>query len=211
LATWQIDPENPHAHTNFIRTPEGKLQLIRLESLLIPFVQPLAMPPRMFRIGRIPTFDDVDYAQLHRYVEEHRADMETRWPRGSGAAGDADRHGGGLHGDLEERGAESLGPCGPPHLHWFDWDRRTELIRRRLAQLEELALRLVMKSLDRWVSDGWITAEETDAARQSMESASARKVLRFLRIHIAQRGAVRQRGVPAHARPASLPPRRHLL
>ena len=186
LSTWQIDPENPHAHTNFIRTPEGRLRLIDLESTLIPLVQPLNMLPRMFRMGRIPTFDDVDYAHLHRYVDEHRDDIaETLGPD------DLQRL------DAAIRTAEECAATwknAEPNLwglgahriwHWIAWDRRTGPIRRRLAQSETLALRFVMTPLDRWVADGWITAQEAGAVRLSLESNSGRKVLRFLGMHVA--------------------------
>ena len=186
LATWQIDPENPHAHTNFIRTPDGRLRLIDLESTLIPLVQPLNMLPRMFRMGRIPTFDDVDYARLHRYVEERRSDIEetlgeedlARLESAIATAEACAATWKNAEPNLWGRGAHKV-------WHWIDWDRRTGPIRRRLAQSESLALRFVMNPLDRWVAEGWLSAQEADGVRDSLESDSARKVLRFLGMHVA--------------------------
>lgn len=185
LATWQIDPENPHAHTNFIRTPEGKLRLIDLESTLIPFVQPLNMLPRMFRMGRVPTFDDVDYERLRRYVGEHRSEMEQalgeekveRLEAAIDTAQACARSWKGAEPNVWGRIAHRV-------WHWIDWDRRTGPIRRRLAQSEDLALRFLMKPLDRWAAEGWIPAEGADAIRESLQTDSARKVLRFLGIHV---------------------------
>jgi undecaprenyl-diphosphatase len=186
LATWQIDPENPHAHTNFIRTSDGKLKLIDLESTLIPFVQPLAMLPRMFRMGRIPTFDDVDYERLRRYVEEHRADINDtvgveRLARLDAAIATAEACAATWKGDEPN----VWGRAAHRVWHWIAWDRRTGPIRRRFAQSEDLALRFVMKPLDRWVEEGRITTEKADEIRESLESDSARRVLRFLGMHVA--------------------------
>ena len=213
LATWQIDPENPHAHTNFIRTPEGKLRLIDLESTLIPLVQPLAMLPRMFRMGRVPTFDDVDYDQLRRYVAQRRSDIEQAL-----GAGGLQR----LEAAIATaeacaatwKGAEPnlWGRLAHRVWHWINWKRRTGPIRRRLGQSEDLALRFVMKPLDRWVAEGRITPEGADEIRESLQSDSARKVLRFLGMHVAistlpflppglaQHVALRDRGHDAHTR-----------
>ena len=185
LATWQIDPENPHAHTNFIRTPDGKLKLIDLESTLIPLVQPLAMLPRMFRMGRVPTFDDVDYDQLRRYVDEERSEIrqslgDDALERLDAAIATAEACAAtwkGAEPNLWGRAAHRV-------WHWIAWERRTGPIRRRLGQSEDLALRFVMKPLDRWVDEGWITAEGADGIRESLQSDSARKVMRFLGMHV---------------------------
>ena len=68
--------------------------------------------------------------------------------------------------------------------HWIDWERRSGPIRRRFGQSEDLALRFVMQPLDRWVAEGWITAEGAEAIRESLQSDGARKVLRFLGMHV---------------------------
>ena len=42
-----------------------------------------------------------------------------------------------------------------------------------------------MQPLDRWVAEGWITAEGAEGIRESLQSDGARKVLRFLGMHVA--------------------------
>ncbi len=186
LATWQIDAENPHAYTNFIRTADGKLHIIDLESTLVPLIQPLNLLPRMFRMGRIPTFDDVDYDQLHRYVDERRVEITASL----GAAGVEQLAAAIATAEAcaaEWKGAEpNLWGRGAHRVwHWIDWERRSGPVRRRFGQSEDLALRFVMQPLDRWVAEGWITAEGAEAIRESLQSDGARKVLRFLGMHVA--------------------------
>ena len=186
LATWQIDPENPHAFTNFVRTPEGKLRLIDLESTLIPLVQPLTMLPRMLRMGRVPTFDDVDYDQLRRYVEQHRTEIDQALgaeglERLDAAIATAEAYA------ATWKGAEPnlWGRMAHRVWHGIAWERRTGPMRRRLTQSEDLALRFVMGPLDRWEAEGWIPATCAGGVRESLQSDSARKVLRFLGMHVA--------------------------
>ncbi len=186
LATWQIDAENPHAYTNFIRTADGKLHIIDLESTLVPLIQPLNLLPAMFRMGRVPTFDDVDYAQLHRYVDERREDIAASLGAGGveqldsaiAAAEACAAAWKGAELNLWGRGAHRV-------WHWIDWERRSGPIRRRFGQSEDLALRFIMQPLDRWVAEGWITAEGAEGIRESLRSDGARKVLRFLGMHVA--------------------------
>ena len=185
LPTWQIDPNNPHAHTNFIRTPEGNLFIIDLESTLIPLIQPLNMLPRMLRMGRMPTFDDVDYERLEDYIALHEADLREAL----GAPGLA-----ALHAAVDEaRECARVWKSGEPNIWgrmahrvwgWIGWDRRTAPIRRRLANSEEFARRFLMKPLDRWVAEGRISAEAAESIREGLQSDSAHKVLRFLGVHV---------------------------
>ena len=180
LPTWQIDPENPHAHTNFIRTPDGDLKIIDLESTLVPLIQPLNMLPGMLRTGRVPTFDDVDYRRLNAYVNENEAALQESL----GDAGIRD-----LRDAVEEaedcarawRSAEPniWGRAGHRLWHWIDWDRRSGPVRRSLARSEEFALDFVTTPLERWVQQGRIPAAEADAITRSLRTDEARYDLRF--------------------------------
>ena len=186
LPTWQLDPNNPHAHTNFIRTPDGDLFIIDLESTLIPLIQPLNMLPRMLRMGRVPTFDDVDYERLENYIALHTADLE----KALGASGLAALHT--AVGEAKE--CARIWKSGEPNIwgraahrvwYWVGWERRTAPIRRHFAKPEELALRFLLKPLDRWVAEERISAEAAESIREGLQSDSSRKVLRFLGMHIA--------------------------
>ena len=81
LPTWQIDVENPHAHTNLIRRRDGRLRIIDLESTLVPPIQPIGRWPQMLRSGRAPLFDDVDYARCARTWRRSGRGWRRRWGR----------------------------------------------------------------------------------------------------------------------------------
>jgi undecaprenyl-diphosphatase len=181
LPTWQIDPENPHAHTNFIRTAEGELKIIDLESTLIPLIQPLSTWPRMLRMGRVPMFDDVDFEQLHDYVAGEAEDLRAAL----GADGFAR-----LQGAIAEAEAYAMAwKSQEPNLWgraaqrvWrrLAWERRSAPVRRRLLRAEEFAMDFVARPLDRWIAEGRISAAEAAATRTRLESDATRQGMRHL-------------------------------
>ena len=74
LSVWQVNPNNPHAHTNLIRTQSGDQIIIDLESALAtPF--PAGQVRSVLKAGNIPIFDDIDFARLRAYVEANRKQL----------------------------------------------------------------------------------------------------------------------------------------
>ena len=76
LPTWQIAPGNPHAYSNFIRTSQGQLKLIDLESAMVSFSPPWKQLRAFARDGHFPVFDDVDFVQLRGYVQVHALELK---------------------------------------------------------------------------------------------------------------------------------------
>ena len=77
LSVWQVNPRNPHAHTNLIRTPEGDAIIIDLESAI---ATPIPAPGQWLsalRRGSIPVFDDIDFERLRDYISTNEAALEA--------------------------------------------------------------------------------------------------------------------------------------
>ena len=81
MPTWQIAPGNPHAYSNFIRRPNGEMKLIDLESALVSTSYPWKELRAALRDGNFPTFDDVDFVQLHGYVDTHKLELSPNPPK----------------------------------------------------------------------------------------------------------------------------------
>ena len=181
LPTWQIDAENPHAHTNFIRTPDGRLKIIDLESTLVPLIQPLRTWPRMFRTGRAPQFDDVDYPTLRAYVAAERISIAA-----SLGEPDLER----LEAAIDQAEAASREWKSAEPALWgrlarrvwgrIGWERRSAPVRRQIARADDLAMDFLTKPLDRWVVEGRLSAEEAAAIRSRLCSDSTRLGMRHL-------------------------------
>ena len=186
LPTWQIDPDNPHAHTNFIRTPDGQLKIIDLESTLIPLIQPLTKLPRLFRIGRLPTFDDVDFERLDGYVAANEGALrETLGVEEFARLERAIAQGHSCSDAWKSAEPNLWGRAGHRVWHWVDWDRRTGPIQRRLAKAEEYALEFITKPIDRRVAAGRMSETEAERLRDGLRSDGMRNAMRFLGMHVA--------------------------
>ena len=77
LAVWQINPRNPHAHTNLIRTPEGDFKIIDLESAVVTLLPAPGQFRSMLKSGSFPIFDDIDFPRLKHYVSANEAALEA--------------------------------------------------------------------------------------------------------------------------------------
>ena len=78
LALWQIDPHNPHAHTNLRRTPDDVFKIIDLESALVSAIPPKGQWRSTLSQGLYPIFDDIDFDRLRRFVQKHEHALRNR-------------------------------------------------------------------------------------------------------------------------------------
>jgi hypothetical protein len=77
LSVWQINPRNPHAHTNLIRTPKGTFKIIDLESAVVTILPARGQWRSSLRRGSIPIFDDIDFSRLASYITTNHAALEA--------------------------------------------------------------------------------------------------------------------------------------
>lgn len=77
LSIWQVNPRNPHAHTNLIRTPDGDLKVIDLESAVVSLLPAPGQWRSALKAGRIPIFDDIDFGRLRKFVSANAASLQA--------------------------------------------------------------------------------------------------------------------------------------
>jgi hypothetical protein len=77
LSVWQVNPRNPHAHTNLIRTPEGDFKIIDLESAVVTLLPAPGQWRSSLRSGNVPVFDDIDFPRLKGYVAANSTALEA--------------------------------------------------------------------------------------------------------------------------------------
>ena len=98
LSVWQVNPRNPHAHTNLIRTPDGDFKVIDLESAIATPFPARGQWRSALRSGNIPVFDDLDFPRLREYLAANGPVLEASL----GAAGLAEFK------DAVERGEQAI-------------------------------------------------------------------------------------------------------
>jgi hypothetical protein len=186
FATWQIAPGNPHAYSNFIRTSQGRLRLIDLESALVSLSYPWEELPGFLRDGHFPVFDDVDFAKLRAYVDRNGQDLR----QSLGTAGlkqlvqsiDAAE----LHTQRWYASEPRIWGRIARRLYYLLNARRLwTRLRARLDGAEAMAVGFVAGAIDRWEEEGQIDAGEAASLRRSLSSSTVQTLLRHLGAHLA--------------------------
>ena len=77
LSVWQINPRNPHAHTNVIYNADGDPIIVDLESAVVTPIPAPGQWRSAMRRGNIPIFDDIDFERLRRYITENEVALEA--------------------------------------------------------------------------------------------------------------------------------------
>ena len=77
LSVWQINPHNPHAHTNLIRTPEGDFKIIDLESAVVTLLPAPGQFRSALKSGNFPIFDDISFPRLRNYMNANQTALEA--------------------------------------------------------------------------------------------------------------------------------------
>ena len=186
LPTWQIAPGNPHAYSNFIRTRQGTLKLIDLESALVSLSYPWQELRAALRDGYFPLFDDVDFVRLRGYVQNHAQGLTQSLGR-SGFT------------DLEQaietaaRFTDTWKESEP--RIWGRFARRVyriiypsrlfEGIRARLDGAESMAEAFVSEAIDRWEREGQIDAAYAASLRRMLSTSVCQTLLKHLGAHLA--------------------------
>ena len=77
LPVWQLNPRNPHAHTNLILTPEGDYKIVDLESAIVTPFPASGQFRSALRRGAFPIFDDIDFDRLRAFVASNQVEMHS--------------------------------------------------------------------------------------------------------------------------------------
>ena len=77
LGVWQVNPHNPHAHTNIIRTPAGDFKIIDLESAVVTLLPARGQFRSAMKSGSLPIFDDISFPRLREYFSANEAGLEA--------------------------------------------------------------------------------------------------------------------------------------
>jgi hypothetical protein len=185
LSVWQVSPVNPHATTNLIRTPSGKLTIIDLESA---FVTPL--PGRgqfrsSWKHGAIPVFDDLDFAKLKLYVNTNLPEIQI-------ALGD----------ELTSQLVESMGSAEEEMRSWkeaeprlwgrlaklsyllLDWKRVYNYFGKLLATADQTANQHLSDGINRWEQLQLISDSQAEDLNSLISEPQAKSAMHHLGAHL---------------------------
>ena len=185
LPVWQMNPRNPHAHTNLIRTPEGDMKIIDLESAVVTPFPARGQFRSTLRRGGFPIFDDIDFDRLRSYVAANEAALQgSLGVRGMAELKDAmDRGEQTMHAwkSSELRIVGRTIKWAYRLLNWKALYRKTE---HAMEGADRVAQTFLEKGIERWEEDGRVRPSEATAMRSHLASQEASDALHHLGAHL---------------------------
>ena len=185
LPTWQIAPGNPHAYSNFIRTPEGELKLIDIESSIVSFSPPFRQLMSALRDGNYPVFDDVDFVRLRGYVGSHASELtRSLGPDGLDELNEAIESAERSSLTWKESEPRLWGRMAQRVYRILDVSVVIEGLRRSLRVAEGMAKDFLTEAVDRWEREARIDAEQAASLRYTLSTPEATDVVKHMGAHL---------------------------
>ena len=191
LSVWQVNPRNPHAHTNLIQSAEGDYTIIDLESAVIS----LFPAPRQFRSslksGNLPIFDDIDFPRLRAYT----ADNEAALTASLGTFGvEALKHATD-HAEEAINAWKATEPRIISHLiagtySLFNIKGKFQHMMGSLSGADAAAELFLSNGIDRWEKESRIAPTEATELRERLASEEARVATKHLGVHLVMSVAI---------------------
>ena len=185
LPVWQMNPRNPHAHTNLIRNLQGDLKIIDLESAIVTPLPAKGQWLSALKNGNVPIFDDIDFLRLNSYIGANRAAL-TASLGVEGMAQLADAVERGERAAIAWKSAEPRiwGRAARIVYRALDWKPFFQRLERALATADNTAEIFLCRGIDRWQEEGRINSSEAADLRSRLSSSQAQNALHHLGAHI---------------------------
>jgi len=191
LSVWQVNPRNPHAHTNLILTPEGDYKIIDLESAVISLFPAPGQFRSSLKSGNLPIFDDIDFPRLRNYISTNEAALMTS----IGSDGvEALKHA----TDQAEEAINTWRASEPRLLSHLiagtyklaDLKSRFQHFKGALTGADAAAELFLNNGIERWEKEGRIIPSEAAGLRARLSSGTARIATRHLGVHLVMSVAI---------------------
>jgi hypothetical protein len=196
LPVWQVAPWQPHAITNLIERPDGRYEIIDLESNFVTPYVPLAQVGEMLEQGLWPVFDDINVKRLRRYLQQNEDGLQAMLPgrRMKAFRSDIDEY------EAEARAWHSSELRLVPKLSRVSYKvvtwpwalgRAIGRLRQRAGAARESVESELLSQIDRWQAEGRIDAEQAAGAREAAETPDVRLALTHFAVMLAVSVALR--------------------
>ena len=185
LSVWQVNPRNPHAHTNLIQTAEGDLKIIDLESAVVtPFPAP-GQWRASFKRGAVPVFDDIDFNRMRVYVDTNAKALSESL----GHDGLADLRHAIHHGDEAIKAWTDAEPRLWGRLisrvyRLLNWKPVIQHMVMALRGSDRAAQSFLLSGIRRWEADGRLEPAQAEELKACINSDDARDALHHMGAHI---------------------------
>ena len=185
LSVWQVNPRNPHAHTNLIRSPEGDYTIIDLESAVISLFPAPGQFRSSLKSGNLPIFDDIDFPRLRNFISANEAALMTS----IGSDGVESLKHATDHAEEAINTWKAAEPRIFGHLiagtyNLLNLKARFQHLMGALMGADAAAELFLNKGIDRWEKQGRIMPSDAAGLRTRLSSRAARYATRHLGVHL---------------------------
>ena len=185
LSVCQINPHNPHAHTNLIRTPQGDLKIIDLESALAtPFLAKGQLRSAI-KAGNFPVFDDIDFPSMRNYLADNAASLEASL--GPNRLAELEHAVGHLEEVIQSWKQSELrlwGRLAKWTYRFFNWKATYTTSKAAVMGADGAAQSFFSAGIERWDREGRLAATETEALKGYLASREVNNAMRHLGVHL---------------------------
>ena len=185
LSVWQVNPGNPHAHTNLIRTSDGDSIIIDLESAVVTPIPAPGQWRSALRRGTIPVFDDIDFGRLRDYINTNEAALEESLGRDGLAElrGNADSCEQAIR-TWQDSEPRVWGRLIRGVYRLLDWKRFFNRIDHALCKADGAAEQFLAGGISRWEAEGRLSPSEIQWLRSYLTSDEVQEPLHHLGVHL---------------------------
>ena len=186
-----MNPRNPHAHTNLIKSADGDYTIIDLESAEISLLPAPGQFRSSLKSGNLPIFDDIDFPRLRDFIVTNEAALTSS----IGADGVKAL----IHATDHAEEAINTWKAAEPRVigHLIAGTYRLLNVKARFQHLmgslagADAAAELFLNSgIDRWEKESRIAPEEADELRTRLASEPAREETKHLGVHLVMSVAI---------------------
>ncbi|MDA1258669.1 MAG: phosphatase PAP2 family protein [Chloroflexi bacterium] len=186
LPIWQLNPSNPHAHTNLIRTPDGDQFIVDFESAVATPFPARNQILSAARRGNLPVFDDVDFDRLRAFVQVNEEEIRAALGSEKFVA---------FQESIVEAEACTQGWQGAELriasrviqivYKFFNWKAIFVKSRDAVKDSDIKAEAFLAKGLETWLEEGRITPERAEELKAELRTDEAHEAMRHLGANLA--------------------------
>ena len=185
LSVWQVNPRNPHAHTNLILTPEGDYKIIDLESAVVTLLPAPGQFRSSLKSGNLPIFDDIDFPRLRKFAVDNRDALEVSvGAEGLAALSHAMDRAEEAINDWKNAEPRVWGHIVSRIYKLFNWKSYLQHLTGALSGADRAAEAFLATGIDRWQDEGRISAPGATELRARLASGDVQEATRHLGAHL---------------------------
>ena len=191
LGVWQINPRNPHAHTNLILTPDGDYKIIDLESAVVTVMPAKGQLRSALRSGNIPIFDDIDFTMLNAYINTNQQALTASLGvEGLAEFREVSTTGEQLIREWKESEPRIVGQVVSKAYRLLNIKGAMQHIMGAVQGADAVAIDFLKSGIDRWEKEGTIEKEKAESLRDYLSSGTVNNAIHHMGVHMVQSVAI---------------------